>query len=347
MKFSVIVPIYNVELYLRECIDSVLNQSYANFELILVDDGSPDNSAAICDEYAEKDPRVRVIHKQNGGLVSARKAGVEVAIGEYAVCLDGDDFLHSDCLRIIYEKVSKNPGVDVLCFGFCLYFGNKQILKPFSSFYHGYYSGDQLVNEIFPNLLYSKLSRGFPHTICGKAIRLNLYKKYQMKVSSDISMGEDAACMHPLLANLKSIYIIKDCLYYYRQIITSMSKAKKPLSWDNYDKIFALYEEEIDLNKYDFRIQYYRLRTHNLFNIVMSQFYSDRPYKQIVLDILARFKEHPEYDVAINNSNFDTRLMKVIKRLLRNKNFRIINLYAKNRQLIKSIKDRICKFTDR
>ena len=78
-KFSVIVPIYNVEKYLKQCVDSILNQTYKDFELILVDDGSPDNCPAICDEYAQTDSRVKVIHKQNGGLVSARKAGSEIA----------------------------------------------------------------------------------------------------------------------------------------------------------------------------------------------------------------------------------------------------------------------------
>ena len=98
MLFSVIVPIYNIEKYIRRCIESVLSQSFADFELILVDDGSPDNSGAICDEYAEKDERIQVIHKENGGLVSARQAGIRVASGDYIFHLDGDDAVLPDAL---------------------------------------------------------------------------------------------------------------------------------------------------------------------------------------------------------------------------------------------------------
>ena len=90
MKFSVIVPIYNVEKYLGECIESLINQTFKNIEIILIDDGSPDNSPKICDEYAEKDNRIKVIHKENGGVTSARKVGANAATGDYIVCVDAD-----------------------------------------------------------------------------------------------------------------------------------------------------------------------------------------------------------------------------------------------------------------
>ena len=92
-KISIIVPVYNVEQYLAECIESIKDQSLTDIEIILVDDGSPDNSGAICDDYARKDDRIRVIHKKNGGLSSARNAGLEVAIGEYIGFVDSDDWV--------------------------------------------------------------------------------------------------------------------------------------------------------------------------------------------------------------------------------------------------------------
>ena len=97
--FSIIVAIYKVEKYLSQCIESILAQSYKNFELILVDDGSPDNCPVICDEYAKTDSRIKVVHKNNGGLVSARKAGIEIASGEYICFVDGDDFVQYDMLE--------------------------------------------------------------------------------------------------------------------------------------------------------------------------------------------------------------------------------------------------------
>ncbi|MBE6229434.1 MAG: glycosyltransferase family 2 protein [Bacteroidales bacterium] len=342
MKFSVIVPIYNVDKYLRTCIESVLYQSYTNFELILIDDGSPDKSPSICDEYAQKDNRIIVIHKVNGGLVSARKAGVNVASGQYAVCLDGDDFLHKDCLKIVYETIRHNEKVDVVCFGFNLYKDDSVVEKSVKS-RCGYYDYNQIVYSIYPELFYSRSSRRFPHEIAGKAIRLELYKHYQLKVPSDIRMAEDASCIHPLLTNIKSIYILGECLYYYRQITSSMTKVRKPLDWDNYDKVFALYEKQIDFRRHDFRRQYYRLRTHNLFNVTMSQFYSDKPYTQIVSQILSRFKKHPEYDEAINNGDFASIHMKFIRYLLKYRCFRVIRFYAHNRLLLKTLKERIGK----
>lgn len=105
---SIIVPVYKVEKYLATCVDSILHQSYINWELILVDDGSPDRCGEICDRYANIDKRIKVIHKQNAGVAAARNSGIEQASGDYATYLDGDDFFHPDCLenlvRIAVEK---------------------------------------------------------------------------------------------------------------------------------------------------------------------------------------------------------------------------------------------------
>ena len=98
MFFSVIVPVYKVEEYLPACIESVLNQTFTDFELILVDDGSPDTCPQICEEYAKKDKRIKVLHKQNGGLASARRAGIKVATGDYVFNLDSDDLIEEDTL---------------------------------------------------------------------------------------------------------------------------------------------------------------------------------------------------------------------------------------------------------
>lgn len=102
---SVIVPIYKVEKYLSECVDSILNQTYENFEIILIDDGSPDNSGKICDEYASKDNRIKVIHKENGGLPSARNAGLNVASGEYVAFVDSDDAIENNYLEELYKSI--------------------------------------------------------------------------------------------------------------------------------------------------------------------------------------------------------------------------------------------------
>ena len=111
---SVIVPVYNVEPYLRQCIDSILNQTYTDFELILVDDGSTDRCPEICDKYKEKDDRVRVLHKQNGGLSDARNHGIDIANGDYITFIDSDDMVSKDYLEVLIQSL-KSTGASISC----------------------------------------------------------------------------------------------------------------------------------------------------------------------------------------------------------------------------------------
>ena len=107
-KLSIIVPVYNVEKYIEKCIQSLLNQTYKNIQIILIDDGSTDSSGKICDRYAEKDSRIKVIHKENGGLSSARNAGICVADGDYITFVDGDDFVHQETYELLMKKITES-----------------------------------------------------------------------------------------------------------------------------------------------------------------------------------------------------------------------------------------------
>lgn len=328
MKYSIIVPIFKIEAYLKECIESVLHQDFNDWELILVDDGSPDKCPVICDEHARVDNRIKVVHKPNGGLVSARKAGLEVARGEYAVCLDGDDFLHRNCLSVINKQIDLYTP-DVLCFGYIIYSETIEKKHPILGFRYGKYDRTSMETELFPNLIHSKTENRLPPVVWSKVFRMDIYRKYQMKVSSEISMGEDGACSYPLICNANSVVLMEECLYYYRQVTTSMTKVKKPLKWDNYDKVFELYEQEIELDKLGLRTQVDRARTHNLFNLCMSQFYSDDSYAKVVSSINDRFAAHPEYDEAIKGSDFSSPTMKVVRLALKYKLYCLLKLYSK------------------
>ena len=116
-KISIIVPVYKVEQYLPKCIDSILAQTFQNWELLLIDDGSPDNSGNICDEYAHKDSRIRVFHKKNGGVSSARNLGLDYAEGDYVMFVDSDDWISNDCLQVCLDEIKKDK-LDALQFGF-------------------------------------------------------------------------------------------------------------------------------------------------------------------------------------------------------------------------------------
>ena len=115
LAISIIVPVYNVEKYLNRCFDSILNQTFTDFELILVDDGSTDNSGIICYEYKTKDNRIKVIHKENGGLSSARNAGLDIARGKYIGFVDSDDFINKDMYKILFDTIQANNSDMVIC----------------------------------------------------------------------------------------------------------------------------------------------------------------------------------------------------------------------------------------
>ncbi len=151
MKFSVIVPVYNAEKYLRECLDSILAQTYHDFELILADDGSTDRSPAICGEYAERDGRVRVIRQSNSGVVKARQIGVEAARGEYLVFVDADDRIERGYL----ERFALLPSVDIVRCGYTLLTPGKAVKHPLPE-REGFYSKKEIEREMFPHLIQAK-----------------------------------------------------------------------------------------------------------------------------------------------------------------------------------------------
>lgn len=151
MLISVIVPVFNVERYIAKCIESILNQNYRNIELILVNDGSTDRSGEICDAYKEKDNRIKVIHKSNGGQSGARNLGIEMATGEYIVFLDSDDFWLDDKLEGMVKKL-KNDNPDMLMFKAYSYYSDSDSYEPFSKEYnHLCFKGNG--REVLANIL--------------------------------------------------------------------------------------------------------------------------------------------------------------------------------------------------
>ena len=178
MIYSVIVPIYKVEKYLEKCITSILNQSFTDFELILVDDGSPDSCPQICDNFASKDSRVRVIHKKNGGLVSARNIGIQAAKGDYICYVDGDDWIHKDMLSEIYKASIQKYSPDMIIFGIVKLFADRKE-EIFTDLDDGIYKKEQLIKDIYPYMMYDSrkpFCKGliFP-AACNKIYKRNLF----------------------------------------------------------------------------------------------------------------------------------------------------------------------------
>lgn len=229
MFLSIIVACYNIEKYIKECVDSILAQTFTDFELILVDDGSTDNCGKICDEYQKNDSRIKVIHKANGGLVSARKAGLMQAQGKYACYVDGDDFI----LPQMYEKLcghAKETGAEVvICDFFCVQetSGNDTTVQNVTNrFERGFYDRKTLEDKVYPFMLCDKIyfRPGFRAAVWAKIYQRELLLSEQMMVDDTIRMGEDTAVFFPALLQAKSMYYAKEeYLYGYRVREDSMS----------------------------------------------------------------------------------------------------------------------------
>lgn len=214
MLFSVIVPIYNIEKYLRRCIDSVLAQTFNDYELILVDDGSPDNCPAICDEYAQKDTRIKVIHKENGGLVSARQAGIKEASGDYVFHLDGDDAICPSALESAYQIINEyHP--DIVSFSYQRYINGKLDEVVDDLVPEGLYDKAAMEEQLYPNLLSNESMRNLFYFLWGKAIKRELATKHQLNVNRAISLGEDVICSTPCYLEADSVYMSRKVIYLY------------------------------------------------------------------------------------------------------------------------------------
>lgn len=167
-QISVIIPIYNVEKYLPKCIDSVINQTYGNIEILLINDGSTDNCGLICDHYADKDNRVNVIHKENGGLSSARNVGLSLAEGRYIAFLDSDDWIDPEMYKVLIEALERT-GADIAACGFKEVYQNKIIVQSYSGF-ETIYDKINAINSLFDetkNIRFEVWNKVFKKEIIG------------------------------------------------------------------------------------------------------------------------------------------------------------------------------------
>ena len=229
---SVIVPVYNSEKYLKRCIDSILNQTYKAIELILVDDGSPDNCGKICDEYAKKDKRVRVIHKTNAGVSAARNSGLEIASGNYATFVDSDDYIEPEMYGNMMEKVHQYNCDVVMC----------DCIKDFTDhseiYTHdiraGFYDKEQLVNEYYPHLLMME-NVEYPATISNWLILFNRNKLGNLRYVVGVRYSEDLLFGAQLVYNTDSFYYMKEqAHYHYYMNPTSATHKFTVDNWNDY-----------------------------------------------------------------------------------------------------------------
>lgn len=212
---SVIVPIYNVAPYLERCVDSIIKQTYKNLEIILVDDGSTDGASEMCDQFQQQDNRIKVIHKVNGGLVSARKAGIIEASGKYAAYVDSDDWIEHDMYQILVKQMEENDA-DIVTSGVYRDYPN-DIVEEFDHMQEGVYESERIKDEILPTFMYTGnfYEAGINIHIYNKLFKRELLLKHQLKVKDFIRVGEDAALVYPYILDAEKIVILHKCFYHY------------------------------------------------------------------------------------------------------------------------------------
>jgi len=222
--FSIIIPVYNVEKYLRECVDSILCQKFKDYEVILVNDASPDNCGKICDEYANSNTRIKVIHhERNQGLSMARNSGIREAISKYLLFLDSDDFFIGENLTAIHEKLQENPDVDIVFLSACSFDDSKSncILTPYRKLSENdfqYKSSAEIMAKILSSHLYNP-------SAWSKLIKRTLITQNNIFFKEGI-LGEDLPWTFELLLKIESCLVCETDHYAYRMRPGSISRSR-------------------------------------------------------------------------------------------------------------------------
>ena len=249
---SIIVPIYNVEKYLRQCLDSIMNQTYQNFECLLINDGSPDNSANICREYVDKDSRFKYFEKENGGVSSARNLGIEYSKGEYITFIDSDDWVDSDYLELLYMKINEyNADLAVLTYKqYSMNDGCFYLHVWEQDYYEKYYTGNELLNSL-PDL--ESYDSTF-NVSWGKLFKRNFLETATF--NEQRIMGEDLEFNFKIYLQIKSCIYLNKALYNFRQhnLSTRARKISDKYLMDDVEirlgRLPFLIEKPVDINLY-------------------------------------------------------------------------------------------------
>ena len=315
VKVSIIVPVYNVEKYIDRCLDSIFSQTLKDIEIILRDDESPDKCPQKCDEYAKKDPRVKVIHKKNGGLGFARNSGLEVATGEFVAFLDSDDFIHSAMYETLYNVAKKND-LDTCFCGFYYYYSENKIIPRCETETYIQFNGRNEVDDFFLNMVGPKFNYANEvkyYCTVWKAIYSNkIIKSNKLLFDSErLYVNEDLLFHSLYLPKAERVGFVPQTFYYYNNanntsITSKYSEAKyqkilqgltllhqRLLTCYTDDKfkehfyryIFLtlrgiLYNDIYKSGECTFREKYNRLRKH-CSDIYFEDLYNHAPYKRL------------------------------------------------------------------
>lgn len=334
---SIVVPIYKVpEKYLRQCIESCVNQTLKDIEIILVDDGSPDNCGKICDMYAAKDRRIKVVHKENGGLVSSRNAGYKVATGEWFAFVDGDDWISKDMCEKLSEAIKKNPDADVLFWKLAFELENKTILGKFEWREERktvVYNGKECKNLALKVLDYdSGIS-----SACNKLIRRDYAVKNGINHNPTLRQGiEGYDFSMRAFYHANNVVYLNEYFYHYRYNRDSISKS---VNYKNSDYIvdgFKVLKEEVSSypERERFSIILNQRICYSLIAMAMNCYY--HPNNRDALRIKNRrfsslIRDTPMFQEAIKTADLSVmdRIRKMTMFFIRHRMYFMLDLISK------------------
>jgi len=293
---SVIVPVYNVEKYIGKCIDSILNQTYSDLELLLIDDGSPDESGMICDEYAKRDSRIRVLHKENGGVSSSRNIGVDNARGKWILFVDGDDWVGSEYIQSMFLG---NKDADLSMQGYKIIRQcGQDIIHKFDSNLFTYNILEVFCESEYKNIINSPVSKLF---------KASIIKTYNIRFDNSISYGEDHLFVLEYLKHVKSIYISNTYDYYYYQDDT-LSLTRRAISVKLLIAYMILaYKKQMDivgqfdLNEINAANNAIAWRFYGVYTKLLYDFFSTSPSYEGYCHIVETLKPYCMKKTSLNN----------------------------------------------
>jgi len=330
-KISIIIPVYNTEKYLSKCLDSIIFQTYNNLEIILVDDGSPDNCGNICDEYAKKDERVKVIHRKNGGVSSARNEGLRNATGEYISFIDSDDWIELDMYESMIKKI-KEKNVDAVRCSYTREYKEKQEIVEHL------YKEDIIIDLVIDRVKFlESLISGKIHAY----LPLLLIKKgsipKNLRFNTSVAMREDLIWLVELSCIWNSIYIYNKEFYHYYQNTTSATNNEDFKIRNMKNMLLVSKEIESILKKYEFlTLALKEMIAFNFFIRISSELFEVVNIKRDKV-FLKNFIEEKDYKAILENVN--KKNLSILRRiffyLCQIKNINLIFYYCLIREKIR------------
>lgn len=216
-NLTVIIPLYNTEQYIEQCLKTIVQQSLKNIEIIVVDDGSTDQSAKICEQFEQNDQRIRVIHQENKGASGARYAGLKACRTKYVTFVDSDDFILEE--SYVYASAYMERGIDMIFFEIARYFDEHNIKVAKHLLTDGFYDRDRIERDVYPRLIWN-FEKNIPGIECSQCVRITkkelLIKMYE-DIDIDLFYGEDTVITYPLYKKISTMQVVPYCYYMHRQ----------------------------------------------------------------------------------------------------------------------------------